>query len=240
MAQEKRIRKLNPNKRAQEELRSLLDNIEVLNKIVEEIEKTRGETGNSNAFELISTKLNIEEKNVDNVYVALKNLKSAQERYNLNNREIIEAINSGILSDSSEEWKSNYLNLWNKNKKKISKILDGMRDDHPIALDTKTSLLTYARQNTLVNVTILTDIRPVFDSKAENVLKGIVTHNLAIEYHDGTENRRIHFALDNADLRELRRQSERGEKKSVALKRFAADKSWKLQVVEDDDEKSPN
>lgn len=69
---------------------------------------------------------------------------------------------------------------------------------------------------------ILTDIRPIFDQAAESPVGAVVTHRLRIEYFERGSVKSIEFALDEADMNELRESLDREERKAVAAQRLLA------------------
>jgi hypothetical protein len=75
-------------------------------------------------------------------------------------------------------------------------------------------------EKTYVESRIITDVRPVFsDDLEESIDMGVIVHNLKIEYHTGkSTHEEIYIALDCNDLRKLKEQLVRAEKKEKAIK----------------------
>ncbi|MGL4554349.1 MAG: hypothetical protein ACRC33_24570 [Gemmataceae bacterium] len=64
---------------------------------------------------------------------------------------------------------------------------------------------------------ILTDLRPVYDEEVTRMTATLLTQTLVIDYSDGIRSSRLHLTLDQQDLRDLREQLDRAEKKAQLL-----------------------
>lgn len=72
----------------------------------------------------------------------------------------------------------------------------------------------------LMEARIVTDLRPVFgDVIGEKPAAFIVTHTLKLHYHEDGKHREFYVALDENDIRSLKKIAERAEEKSAILKR---------------------
>jgi len=67
---------------------------------------------------------------------------------------------------------------------------------------------------------IVSDIRPVFGISAVKLIGAMVVHNLKIRYFENGEFKESYFALDNADLENLRKVLDRAEVKTAELKQM--------------------
>jgi len=73
----------------------------------------------------------------------------------------------------------------------------------------------------LTDTRLITDLRPVFNAAGDEIKAIVLTHVLSVSYFDGSQRRRIEFALDVADLGQLRKIAERAYRKmATARKRF--------------------
>jgi len=79
----------------------------------------------------------------------------------------------------------------------------------------KARTLQYAYEHLLRSARILTDVRPVYDDDADEILGGVVTHSLVIEYTEGGRHHHSYFALDTQDVGRLKQQCERAERKAA-------------------------
>jgi hypothetical protein len=90
---------------------------------------------------------------------------------------------------------------------------------------TKIRDLTIEHERTFCHARIMTDMRPVFDSRIEDGPRAIlVTHLLRLAYHEGSEKPKdFYVSLDANDLRTLRQLIDRAEAKAKALRSAAKD-----------------
>ncbi len=66
---------------------------------------------------------------------------------------------------------------------------------------------------------ILTDVRPIFGiDPGRSPLAATIVHTLRLTYHEGTDHREFHVALDAADLQQLRELVDRARRKEETLK----------------------
>jgi len=79
---------------------------------------------------------------------------------------------------------------------------------------------------------IITDARPIFDTKRESVLEYVISHCLVITYHGDNSvsgqmhnQPSIHFALDMDDILKLRKEIERAILKARTLEKDLGDKA---------------
>lgn len=90
--------------------------------------------------------------------------------------------------------------------------------DGIIAFSAKAGELLTEQNNVFCRSHIVTDIRPVFDEKAEQIQGFVPFHMLAITYHEGDETNTSYFALDYSDLLSMRQQIDRAEQKEKLLR----------------------
>ncbi|MBL7988360.1 MAG: hypothetical protein JNJ94_09890 [Chlorobi bacterium] len=65
---------------------------------------------------------------------------------------------------------------------------------------------------------ILTDIRPVFDETAEELVGAVIVHMLKIRHSENREIKEFYVALDTQDIDDLRNTLDRASKKAERLK----------------------
>ena len=64
---------------------------------------------------------------------------------------------------------------------------------------------------------ILTDIRPIFNKKADSVDAAVIVHNLRIHYAENSDHKDFYVSLDTSDIRSLREALDRAEAKAKCL-----------------------
>jgi RIO-like serine/threonine protein kinase len=97
----------------------------------------------------------------------------------------------------------------------------------------KAQKLTYLRENIYQESEIITEVRPVFDQKAGQILEYLVTHSLIATYFRHGRYENIHLAMDMADVLKLRRLCDRAILKAKTLQSDLGDKA---RILRDDDE----
>jgi len=97
--------------------------------------------------------------------------------------------------------------------------------DNSIGLSIKGTQLLDENQNIFERSRIITDIRPIFDSyKIDKIDASLVIHNLKIRFISQETDSDIYFILDQNDLKDLKEQILRAEKKEQAImKKFGKD-----------------
>jgi len=106
-----------------------------------------------------------------------------------------------------------------KKAKLKSRIVDLLSlDASPWALLYKASDVLSEEHRKFCDTRILSDLRPVFADSDESIKAAVVVHNLKISYHQDGDHKSFYVAMDDDDLKTLKKIIERAERKSVALK----------------------
>ena len=128
-------------------------------------------------------------------------------------------------------WKDRLPGLDEK-REKIRAAIDEYSGDNPIAISLKAKRLSYLYERVVADSEIITDARPIFDTKRESVLEYVISHCLVITYHDENSvsgqmlnQPSIHFALDMDDLLKLRKEIERAILKARTLEKDLGNKA---------------
>jgi hypothetical protein len=108
-------------------------------------------------------------------------------------------------------------------------VLADLIDLAPVRLTVRAIDLAAADERLLISSRVITDLRPVFpepwDAVSSDALEPVATlivHTLRLEYLEGDVNRTFQLALDGDDIRTLRSNLERAERKVAALTGFIA------------------
>ena len=182
---------------------------------------------------------------VNRILWTIWNLYQLKNRTRLDTSGLLGEISGVLENRSPDKWKNENLETWNKATAAVSEFVDQLTDTHPLIVARKAERLGYAHQNVFAEARIVTDVRPVFDAGADKILESFVTQSLLIDYLDGGESRQIEFALDAADVSQLRRLCERAERKALVLKAeldklpwpsavLGQEGSWNEQRIEED------
>jgi hypothetical protein len=87
-----------------------------------------------------------------------------------------------------------------------------------LVISSKVERLRLDYPATLHDATILSDIRPIFDTADERPVGCAIAHTLEIEYHESGEHKEFYVVLDNEDLQKMKRVIQRAEAKAASLK----------------------
>jgi len=87
-----------------------------------------------------------------------------------------------------------------------------------VALASKVSEVRIDYPKTFHDAKIFTDIRPIFAKPEERPMGASITHILKIEYHEDSEHKSFHVALDAEDLQKMKKVFQRAETKALSLK----------------------
>lgn len=97
----------------------------------------------------------------------------------------------------------------------------------------KAFMLLQADPSIIREVSIYTDIRPVFEEKTPiiSTLGSVIIHRLSVVFQDGKNTKTLSFAMDVQDLKELRKAVDRALEKESALHSDSANKT--IQFIRD-------
>ena len=142
----------------------------------------------------------------------LLNLHYLRQDMEISGDQILQVVTRTLEKDATEEWRRANLDAWRASQPKL---VEALSERNPVGMLGKARRLQYAHEHLLRSTRVLTDLRPVFDDDADEILGGIVTHSLIVEYTEAKTRRRIHFALDTEDVLRLKLQCERAESKAA-------------------------
>jgi hypothetical protein len=153
------------------------------------------------------------------ILYALLNIFRLKQASGLNAQETVSELTSQIERNAPPSWLSENFGRWQQAESSISNALAWLTDDHPLVVSQKAQLLAYSHGNLLVSSKLITDVRPVFNADATQILETVITHTLRIQYTDAMRHHRVQmFALDSLDVAVLRKACERAETKAKVAK----------------------
>jgi len=152
--------------------------------------------------------------------------------------QLVDLLTETIERDASPRWKEQYFKQWGEAKDLIATALDWIGIDEAFVGLRKLHLLTFAHQNILTDVKIINELRPVYNSNGDKILHTILTYSMLIDYSDGSRAKRVEFALDASDVRDIKLQCERAEKKTVVAKEALKCLPWQTTVARDTEDSS--
>jgi hypothetical protein len=95
--------------------------------------------------------------------------------------------------------------------------LKALLDIHAISISARAFDVQHEYERVFHSARIVTDVRPLFDASGTNATGAMIVHNLKISYVQNAQQKAVMFALDDADLAELKKLLERAEMKSDVL-----------------------
>lgn len=147
--------------------------------------------------------------------------------------QLYDATTESLSADGDAEWKRQNLDDWKSAKDAIIKVLE---PGHPFNVVQKRTRLSYEHQNVLFDSSIVTDIRPIFDDTAREILQLSITHVLEVDYFDGDRRNQLFATLDSADVAKLKSWCERAQTKEATLKTKLKSVPWPIVIPGTDDD----
>ena len=197
-----------------------------IDSLINELDKVPKELLPSELSEYLSKKNIYSKKDSSEIIAILASLYRLKESENIGIHEIVENICIAL-----KEAKDNKLQPKVSFEKKLIKLLSLKT----IGATFKALGLLTEYDKIFVDTRIITDIRLVFDDNlSDKIETGIIVHNLRIEYHKGkTTHEEIFLTLDNNDLKKLKEQILRAEKKEKSIKSNLRDNFLFIETTND-------
>ena len=161
----------------------------------------------------------------------LSTMRGLMQRWKLTADELITSLDVSIDAQADTTWKSQHQPAWVAVKSRIIPALQSISVDSPISVRQKLRDLTVAHQNLFTDASLITDLRPVYNSVGDKIIAMVLTHMLRISYQDGPRQRRIEFALDAADVAKLSKVTERAQMKMETARKTCSGDNWKLVIA---------
>jgi hypothetical protein len=164
---------------------------------------------------------------------AIRNLNRLRVQLHLNEKQTVELITASLENQGADK---DLIETWKSTSPKMADALKAMSSNHPLGVAQKAAYLATLHQNVFTSVSVITDIRPVFNEEGDKILQGILTHELVIDYYDGNRSQRIAFSLDASDMAELTRACQRAVKKTTVAKASLQGLPWPTVVIREKEE----
>jgi hypothetical protein len=211
-------------KSAAEEITVLIENADRLDELFSGTQTQAHAVRPAEIIQKISKASGVDAEELRKIFNALENLKGLSDEFG----GIPAAIDSLFGNLRGE--------ILNKLKEKKSKIIEAVEKysaDNAVTIAYKAQKLTYQRENIYQEAEIITEVRPVYDQKAETIFEYLVTHSLIATYFRNGRFENIHLAMDMADVLKLRRVCDRAILKAKTLRDELGEKA---RVLRDDDD----
>jgi hypothetical protein len=105
------------------------------------------------------------------------------------------------------------LTLWNESKSEILALLE----NDTLVREAKARALLDARPNRVRKLSVLLDLRPLFNETGDHIFFDVLTHTLCVEFIKDNQASVMYFSLDSDDLEQLGKQVERAKGKTTAV-----------------------
>lgn len=109
---------------------------------------------------------------------------------------------------------------------RLESLKQALKPEGTLAYAAKAADLLLEQQSVFCRSRVITDMRPVFNEQADTIQGFLPFHTLAVRYHEGSETKETHIAMDFNDLVILRDQLTRAEQKERILASSMAAKGW--------------
>ena len=126
-----------------------------------------------------------------------------------------------VIVDAMNTSENDSLKLSNGALEKFKQNLSALLNVSSLSIGTKASNLRTDHKNILKDVSLITDIRPVFGESIDDSPLGIVlVHNLKLVYEQDDELKNFYVALDDDDITTFISSLKRAQNKSESLRKF--------------------
>jgi hypothetical protein len=213
-------------KGAAEEIEALLDHSEHLDQFVNAARGRAVALTPSEVIASISKQVGVSTDILRKVFNALENLRNLSEEFGAPEKMLDELI---LNLDERISTKLN------QKKEAIGRAIEEYTRDNAVSLSYKAQRLTYMRENIYQQAEVITDARPVFDEKGEEIVEYLISHYLVVTYFRHGRAEVVHLAMDAADVLKLRKTCDCAVIKAKALKSELGDRA---RVLRDDDANS--
>ncbi|MGH7900629.1 MAG: hypothetical protein ACRENZ_02720 [Thermodesulfobacteriota bacterium] len=187
-------------------------NDEIRNRLIEEIKNAPDNLSLDDLADKLAETLSIEKNKINEIIQTILSLFNLKESSNLDTTTIVTEIVEALQKTKDEALKppANF-------HKQLESLLSLV--ESPFYIKTKATRLATERDIILLNTRIITDVRPIFTEDISCEIKAnIILHNLKIGYAESRQLKEIYFALDKDDLKKLKDNIERAEKKEKVLR----------------------
>lgn len=125
---------------------------------------------------------------------------------------------AGMIARAAIESESTGTHFEEQEFEKLKNRLSRLLENSALETTSKALGVMRAHKNVFCKAKIYTDIRPIFKTKSDDVIAGMLIHNLKIGFHDQSEHKDFYVALDSDDLEKLKLAIAEAEKQSLALR----------------------
>lgn len=127
------------------------------------------------------------------------------------------ALTEALPRAFGERWFEERASLWTERLRILEELIF---EDGPVDVMAKVRDLLYDYQTVLADTSVVTDVRHVYNDSADQIVGGLVLHNIGLRFLEAGEIREMHFTLSSPAVRVLLRQLERALLKAATATSF--------------------
>lgn len=157
---------------------------------------------------------------VDILVKHVLSLHSLKRKLNIDAKELFDALYFGIQS-AEKPWPDDKISKW----KALEPVFLDLLSLPEILYVAKVLSLSYDYDNLSQSIKILTDIRPVYNEDAKEIVGTIISHTLRLYYQSPEGSKSISFVLDREDISKLLKSCERALTKADTAKFLMKEKA---------------
>jgi len=218
---------------AYEDLIFILGHAGEINRILGEIENSSSSWSLKNVARQLSEKAKLTEREAEKAIGCVLAFHRLREKLGFDIDAFVRWLEHDLFDFAKEQNKNELIELWNNSVSLIKELFD---DGSPFGIFDKANKLVYAHQNLLVDANVLTDLRPVYDKKAEKILRMVITHQLVIRYREGSSEKVLYLTMDASDLDNFENICSRARLKSKLAAEKLKTSGWNTYIPGEKDE----
>lgn len=185
--------------------------------------------------EKVASALSLDSHLIEGVFRVIGNFSTIQDKADIDAEYLVSNITAKIEEKAPRSWNDSHLKRWQRIVPDIVGIISSIEPNHAIIITSKAQTLTYTQQSLLHDAKIITDVRPIFNHEADDVVEFIVSHSLVLRCLDGKNESQIHISIDAADIEQIRKICDRAIEKSNTLLKVFSNLQKKVVVVGKED-----
>ncbi len=151
------------------------------------------------------------------IFVVLIPLNGLRAAFRVSANEFLDLL-AKLIARQNEEWDKENGETWRRVAPKVEPLL---APNGYFAWLNKTFQLLSNRPIVAREFKILTELRPVYDDELSAIKAMVITSTLVVDYEEAGKPKRLHVTVDQSDLRALREQLDRANKKLQLLEEQA-------------------
>jgi hypothetical protein len=200
----------------------LLDLIEIgpekLKQLTKEVAERSLTLDTSELTEKLASTIQFPAERVERaIFVVLIPLNSLRAAFRMPPNEFLDLL-AKLIARQKPEWHNAHGDAW----KQVAPVVEPLLTPNGyFALLSKTFRLLANRPIVAREFKILTELRPVYDDELSATKAMVLTSTLVVDYEEAGEPKRLHLTVDQSDLRAIREQLDRANRKVQLLEEQA-------------------